>query len=275
MTRCTLEATYPRGRPLVGPLVTVSLTDSSAHRLHLHPALYRGVQTERGGLGTRWWAFPVEALRLPANGPTGRLHILLPVLGQQWRIKLGRGEPLEARLEVARLASYLGVRGRGRRGSDGRIEKTLRRTLDAAQDCGVIGRWWVERGSLGRVSGALYATPGPLSVDVVRSQRVPKPAWIPATGAELDQWMHSRNRSTGAIAGQLGISARTIRRARALGARPLPLRTRTALRKLLWRTKVGGCLPTSGQTQGGACPIGTPQATVLIDEMPPRPSLID
>jgi len=274
MSRSRLRAVYRKGKPLVGPLVTVSLTDTRAYRLHLHPALYQGVTKHDGKLGKWWWPVPMAVLRRRADRSAGRIHALAPVLGQFWRLDLGRAnrgdrEP-EARIGVERLADALNVRGRTRRGRDSRAAGTLRRTLQVAEDCELIGSWRVERGELDRLTGTLIATPGALSLTAARGQ-LERPAWIPATGRELIEWTSSLGLTSADLGEALDRSSATVRGWRRYGDRPLPAQARAALRGLLWPEQgcwfQGGCLPTSDDQRGGVCPKPIRQVTGIQQEM--------
>ena len=274
MSRSRLRAVYRKGKPLVGPLVTVSLTDTRAYRLHLHPALYQGVTKHNGKRGKWWWPVPMAVLRRPADRSAGRIHALAPVLGQLWRIDLGRAnrgdrEP-EARIGVERLAEVLNVRGRTRKGRDNRAAGTLRRTLQAAKECDLIGSWRVERGDLDRLTGTLTARPGATSLTAALD-KLDRPAWIPATGRELSKWTDSLGLASADLGDALNRPAATVRSWRRYGDRPLPAQVRGALRELLWPERgcwsQGGCLPTSVDERGGVCPKPIRQVAVMQQEM--------
>ena len=238
LKRSRLEARYRTGRPLVGPVVAEVLTDGVARKLHLHSAMYRGVTSEEGDPGNYWWAMPTEMLRLPTNRTAGRVHVLGPVLARKWRAAWSKrkrpGDMPEARVDVERLADSLAIQGTQRR-QDPRAADTLRASLEAGKSCGLVKSWRVERGNLDRLTGTLYVTPGEQALEVLRTATVPKPAWIPATGADLARWLPTLNISRQDVAKWLGIGDRTLRRlTNTHRSRPLPTRVRAALRRYLW-----------------------------------------
>jgi len=208
-------------------------------RRHTGPA--RSVTSEKGDPGNYWWAMPTELLRLPTNRPGGKVHVLAPVLAQKWRTAWGKrkhpGALPEARMGVELLADTLAVQG-ARRRHDPRVADTLRAALEAGQACGLVGDWRVERGELEQLTGTIYATPGRQAPEVLQTRSMPKPAWIPATGAELAQWFSVHGLTRAAAAELLGIPAGTLCRVpNTHRDRPLPPRVRTAIRRYLWPKK--------------------------------------
>lgn len=243
MGRAKLKAHYRHGQTLRGPLVTASLTaedrrkKETARRLHLHPALYKGVTDEDNQPGTYFWPTPIELLSIPADGTSGRVHILAPVLGGQWRAELSKAKdtPPVAKIGVDRLASYLALRPREDRMNDPRTAEQLQRTIEAGFQCGLSGKYWVERGSLGSLSGVLHVEPGPLALKVLETRQIgQRPAWIPATGNDLDRWLASQKLSAAKAAELLDINKQAMQRARQYGPNPLPVRVRKTLRRYLW-----------------------------------------
>lgn len=236
MTRCQLTVRYKTGSPLTGPLVSVIATDGSAHSIHLHPALYRGVTGDDGRWSNKWWPVPMALLRMPADHSAGKIHVLAPVLGSMWRASLAKGNPHPvARIGTKRLAKYLASGYRIDRDCDPIAAKRVEKTLEAGKQAGFINDWKVERGSLDRFTGVLVATPGKQATEVLDTGDIPKPAWIPQTGNDLKRWMHALGISSVEASTLLGIPDRTLRRARSdYGDRPLPPRIRKALRTYLW-----------------------------------------
>jgi len=72
--------------------------------------------------------------------------------------------------------------------------------------------------------------------DGVQTQLV-RPTWVPSTCVELAEWVEGSNKSIDALAKDLDVTPRTIRRALRNAAeedRPLPLGIRDALTAYLW-----------------------------------------
>lgn len=237
--RARMTAHYATGRPLAGPLVTESATDGVARRLHLHPALFRGVTREDGKPGNYWWPVPVKLLRLRADKSAGKVHVLAPVLGQQWRGELRKtpeGQAPEARIRVARLVEKLGIKTQGGRNLERRAADTLRATLDAGKRSGLVGDYRVERGNLDALSGVLVAIPGDEALHLIRRDGpVPHPAWLPATGRDVDEYLRRMGLSSAAAGEQLGLADSTLRRMCSdYRNRPLSPKVRAAFRRHLW-----------------------------------------
>jgi len=237
MSRTKLVAHYEAGKPLTGPLVTVALDDGDAFKLHLHPALFRGVETELG-LGTYWWPTPRSLLAQPADGSAGEVHLLAPVLGQLWRADLPRrrdGGPV-AKIGADRLAQRLGINRRKDRNRDTEAARKLRLTLEAGKDAGLVGEWRIEGGDLETGTGTIYATPGAASLAVVSQKpaSLPRPPWLPSTGAELRAWLVQKGLPSAEAGDLLGVSASTLRNWTSRGTRPLPKKARAALRAAVW-----------------------------------------
>ena len=101
-----------------------------------------------------------------------------------------------------------------------------------------MGSWEVKRGDLERLTGTLYATPGEQARGVLRTGTVDRPAWIPATGAELARWMHTLGWTFDAAAAALGVKRGTLGRVvYSHRDRPLPPAVRGALRRYLWPSR--------------------------------------
>jgi len=237
MSRARLSAYFRKGSPSVGPLISVIETAGPARLIKLHSGLYRGVATETG-LGSYWWAMPTKVLAEPADS---KVHVLAPVFGQLWRQAIrGRAEAApKAQIGTARLMERLAIRRQKDRNVDSRAADQARKALDAGKRSGLVGDWWVERGSLEHGTGTIYATPGQPTLDVLpgarsRSARVSPPPLLPSTGAELRGWIQQKGLSSADAAKQLGSSATTVRGWTSRGDRPLPAKARKALRNLLW-----------------------------------------
>jgi hypothetical protein len=239
MTKTKLVAHYGSGPPLTGPLVSVVLSDGDSFKIHLHPALFRGVETAEG-VGSHWWPVPRSVLALPADGTAGKVHVLAPVLGQQWRQDLVKNKKREggplAFMRADTLTERLGIHRRKDRKNDTKAARKLRVTMEAGVAGGLIGKWWVERGDLESGTGIVYSTPGPESMGVVSSRpaRLPRPPRLPDTGAELRSWLSHRGLSSKAGAELLGVAASALRNWTARGSRPLPKKARAAIRLALW-----------------------------------------
>lgn len=236
MTQAQLIAHYSTGAPICGPLITVSLTDGDAYRLHLHPALFRGVTNEDGRPGKYWWPMPLELLKLPADRTAGKIHILAVLFGSFWRASLP--DPV-ARINSGRLVEYLAIRSRDDRELDRRAAKTLQRTLEAGQKCGLIGDWDFQQGSIERLSATVVAQPGKSALDILKTSNIPKPAWLPATGKDLERWMQASDVTSFQASEILSIPDSTLRRLRSYKERPLPTRVRQAFRSYLWKEPKG------------------------------------
>jgi len=237
MKQTRLKVHYATGNPLSGPVVTESATDGSAYRLHLHPALYRGVANEEGRPGKYWWPVSVNLLRLPADRSAGKVHVLAVVLGQQWRGELRKtpDAPPVARINVARLAEKLAIRPQGGRNLERRAADTLRATLDAGKEGGLVGDYRVERGSLDALSGVLVVTPGEEAMRIREEGVIPKAAWLPATGGDVAEWLRRMALTKAAAGDRLGIPGPTLRRVCSTHRnRPLPPKVRAAFRRALW-----------------------------------------
>lgn len=245
LNRSRLEAHYQTGAPLDGPVVGEMLRDGTARLIHLHPAMYRGVMTPGGDLGSYWWGMPVELLRLPADRTAGRVHVLAPVLARSWRAawsdqkRKRQAAAPEARIGTRKLARMLAIKGTTgegkRKGADARAAKTLQVSLDAAVKCGLVGAWRVKRGDLERLTGTVYATAGGQTVDLLRGGGVPRPARLPATGGELDRWRQASGLTFDEAAAVLKIHRGTLGRVvYSHRDRPLPPSVRGALRRYLW-----------------------------------------
>lgn len=228
---------YATGRPLSGPVLEGDATDGAAYRVAFHPALYQGVTQESGALGNYWWPVSVKLLRLPADLTEGKVHVLSVILGQQWRAELGKtpeGEAPVARIDVARLADKLAILPQSDRKKQTRAADTLRTTMEAGKQGGLVGDYWVERGSLDHRTGVLYATPGDDALRI-RREGPPPSAWLPATGGDVTFWLARGGLNSKEAGERLGLPASTIRRVCSTHQnRPLPIKVRNAFRRLLW-----------------------------------------
>jgi len=229
--RATLTAQYRKGKPLTGPVLSTLETDGTARLLRLHSSLYRGVCGEEGKIGRYFWPIPMELLRLPADGTTGKIHLLAPVLGSLFRAAMSGSKDRDptAIIGAGRLADYLGM-GRETDRLKQRLAATQLRTgLDQAQQTKLIEGWTIRRGDLDNLTAVLVLTP-------TTQQLVSAPAWIPSTGDELSYWMLDLGLNTTQTAELLGAKADTIQKwAKRFRGRPLPTAARRALRRYLWR----------------------------------------
>ena len=230
-----LTAHHATGPPLVGPLVAELLSDGQARLLHIHPAFVKGVTGFDGRAGGYWWALPLQLLRMPANRTAGRVHLLGPLLAHSWRAALRHGggdsDPPEARFRAERLADLLGLQT-----VRSRAATTLKISLDSAAASGLVGEWWARGpGDLARLGGTVHATPGAGALNVLRTRQVARPAWIPATGEELEAWIRDSGATSASAAKLLGTTGGSLRRVVSTHReRPLPSPVRDLLRRHLW-----------------------------------------
>lgn len=231
-----LEARYRRGAALTGKLVNVVRQEKGkgAFLLLPHDALYRGIVDREAPY---WWPVPTELLRLPANRTAGPVYGLAVVFGQLWRTRLGKPGPTTGRIGAKLLADKLGVRGRAadstRRKRDTRAADTLRRGLESGKDCGLIDHWTVD-GDLDSLSGTVSATPGEMALEVQRTRQLVRPAWLPATGEELDTWI-AMGGGNAEAARHLEVRPARLRQVvTEYTGRPLPKPIREALWNYLW-----------------------------------------
>lgn len=240
MQRTRLEVQYPKGRPLKGPLVAFTATDTVARQIKLHPALYKGIKHEDGSLGTWWWWGPLELLAMPADRGAGRVHTFAVATGHFWRSSLRDGEIKPARVSAARLVDYLGIRGRaGEEGkhytTDTNAARTLQTTLEAAKEAGSLGQWEIDHGRLEDLSAVLVLRPSAEALELIKgTRRIERPAFLPATGTELTSWLQRNDWSATEAGERIGVAGSTMRRSAAYGVRPLPDNVRRALRRYLW-----------------------------------------
>jgi hypothetical protein len=255
--RTRLEAHYSDGKPLIGPLVSLALTDGTARKVGIHPALYRGVRASDGKRGEYFWPIPLDLLKLHAKGENGRVHTLAVVAGMLFRANLRERAVESPRIRVGRLAEHLAVQGRkgesARRLRDERMGETLKSTLDAGVACDLLGSYHLEidgrkspLASLANPEAVVVFTPGREARAIIATGRHPYPTYCPATGEELVRWLAHSGQSASEAARWLGLPAHAVQRASAYGARPLPTRVRGALRARLW-----GALPTGRDAGGG------------------------
>jgi len=236
MQQATLRAHFHKGPPSNGPLVAVNETAGAARLLRLHSALYRGVATEAGELGTYWWAMSMKVIAEP---PGTRVHVLAPVFGQLWRqgiTKRKAGQAPTLRIGAGRLMERVGIHRRKGRARDPIAARKLRDALEAGKRSELVGDWELEGGDLDLGTGVIHATPGEPTMSVLSGSpaNTYRPAWIPATGGELRAWIRQKGLNSKGAASRLGAAPATVRRWTNLGGRPLPPKARKALRELLW-----------------------------------------
>lgn len=226
-----LEAHFETGKPLVGPLVGHRMTDGTARKLALHDALYAGVRRPDGTYGNYWWPVPLAQLRLNATGSAGRAHVLSVVAGSLFRANLTKPY---ASITAGRLTDRLGIARRNDRDTDTRAARELRQTLDTGQAAGMVSRVECEDFSNPRAVVRLY--PGEEALRVAAGAAPHRPTQLPATGADLDQWVREARITLRDATEMLELPYSTLRRAIGYGERPLPTNVRAALRRRLWRT---------------------------------------
>ena len=258
LSRTKLEARYADGGKLSGPILATTLTDGTARKQSLHPALYTGIRAPDGDKrGNRWWPAPIGLLALPADKSAGKVHALAVVLASIFRARLKDKEVSAAKVCSRKLCDNLGITWRTDRPTDSRAGEQLARTLDAGKACGLMASWLVERGGdLSNPDALVCIEPGEAARQIVTGERgTPFPTWIPSTGEELALWLRKQGKSAAEAGRDLGIEERTMRRAAAYGDRPLQPDVRAALRRRLWPDFARK--PTD--TEGGAL---TPQRTM-------------
>lgn len=230
-----LEAHFESGKPLVGPLVGHRMTDGTARKLALHDALYAGVRRPDGTYGNYWWPVPLAQLRLNATGSAGRAHVLSVVAGSLFRANLTKPY---ASITAGRLTDRLGIARRNDRDTDTRAARELRQTLDKGQAAGMVSRVECEDLSDPRAVVRLY--PGEEALRVAAGVAPHRPAQLPATGADLDQWVREARITLKDATQMLELPYSTLRRAVGYGERPLPTNVRAALRRRLWGASMTG-----------------------------------
>ena len=229
-----LEAHYENGSPLIGPLVAANLTDGTARRLTLHPAIYAGVRRPTGELGNYFWSVPLEVLRVPVGGPQGgrvRVHGLAFTAGDLFRAN--QGGP--AKISSRRLMHRLGIGKNDGRERNTRGAETLQRTLDSGKAAGLLDGYDVEGGDLANPRSVVCLRPGNEARQLwTGADTLRRPARIPGTGAELVGWLNDAGMTATDAAELMGVEARSFQRGASYGERPLPPKLRAALRHHLW-----------------------------------------
>jgi hypothetical protein len=223
-----LEAHYDTGRPLVGPLVALQLSDGTARKVALHDALYAGIRRPTGEPGAYFWPVPIEALRAPAS--TGRVHTLVFVAGQLFRAEQCQAKTIRASLLMHRL----GIRWNADRQWNSRGAAELQRTLDDAIRTGVLSGYDVRGEGLADPNALVRLQPGAAAQRWWRGEAGRRPEPLPSTGAELASWLHQTGWSAAAAAEVIGAKPLAVQRAAKYGDRPLPPKIRAALRRRLW-----------------------------------------
>ena len=239
LTQTHLTVHYSKGRPLRGPIIAdTGLTDTHAHRMMLHPALYRGVTGLEGEIQRYWWPLPLKALQLPTNAEASHVHILSVVAGQLWRAALpetAEGDSIKARIKVERLNQYLNIYTGDDRHRQTRAADILRRTLDKAHEVDILGSWRCE-GELENPNGVIILQAGELASGLARGDiRVERPSWLPSSSDDLRDFMKQKGWSAAKTARIIGVSPRSLQNVVQYGSeRPISLNVRHAFRRLLW-----------------------------------------
>lgn len=229
-----LIARYKTGKPLEGPLLAVTLTDGTARRVNLHPALYVGIRTPDGKPGNRWWPAPRNLLALPSNEAKG-VHVLALVAGNMFRAALKDNNVEPQRITAGLLADKLGLIYRDDRESDTRAGKRLASTLEAGVTAGLLAGFTIVRGELSHREALIELQPGESALALVRGDvGRPFPPLVPQTGAELATWLYKRGLSATGAGELLGVNKETMKRAARYGERPLQPDVRAALVAHLW-----------------------------------------
>ena len=236
LSRVHLKALYKTGSPLEGPLVTMGMRRDKARSLHLHSALYRGVTNIDGSLGSYFWALPIKLLQLPANEKSTHVHVLSFAAAELWRARglPQDGEPSTARIKVDKLAKKIGINKRGDRRVDNQQANVLKAALEQGKALGVWN-WSHKGGKFEAFEGTIELTAGKETSELVKSRFIQRPPLIPTTGDDLALWIQGTGETLASLAEKLRIAESTLRRVRKFGVRPLPEKTRDALRAFLWQ----------------------------------------
>lgn len=245
-----IEAFYGQGDPIVGPMIANLASVRPEHKgsgkggrraldrarkIAIHDALYTGIRAPDGEPGNWWWLIPTELLRAPADGTTGRVHLLAVYLGSMFRTQLKDGRVGPVKVTARHLANVLGYSGRqDGRLRDDRMKRGLETTLEEGRRLG-IGTPTVVRGTLDRDNALVEFELGNRVQECIERRQRPLAAFVPATGDEFERWLSDSGLTTRQTATLLDVSTRLVQLAARYGLRPLPWPVRNGLRSYLWK----------------------------------------
>lgn len=239
LSAITLTAKFASGEPISQKLLTVNRWQGAApdawasgvraRNITYHPGMYTGVRTIDGEPGRCFWNVPARLL-LQAS-PSTPVHVMARTSGAYFRANMSRLKANEQEVvewSVGAIAADHGLPFTG--ATDGRGGDRVKRLADQSV---AVGIWdsYQTTGPFRSADTKLLIRPGKEGLTGDQTW----PARVPETGAELDDWLTAKGMSTAELAAELGnVSARTIRRAVAEGARPLAYPVRRAMRLYLW-----------------------------------------
>ena len=198
--------------------------------LIIHPALYEGVRKGPNELGTLWAPAPAELAHIDerTHPHALALGLILPI---RWRWDLSAGQEHlvltgEKLLETAAIPYSTH--------NAGRAWQTLDRNLRALQGIGAVGRVEWEDEERNTLKGRCRLYPPAWIRDRLVHHLLPDEearSVAILTGTDLTDWRRSLGLSQAALAVQLGLSERTVRRAETLADRLLTPSFRKALER--------------------------------------------
>lgn len=226
-----LTVRFPEGEYLKGPILATVERSREARLIRLHSALYSGVRDEEGSMGNRWWWCPQEVLKQENIAGV----MTAPAFGYLFRGTLGEGRVRgPARERVGRLAQRLAIRWRNNRQTDGQVGERVRTALEAGVAAGTLGRYTVE-GAITHRDSVVSAWPGEGALQCLERRGLARVAPLPATGADVADWIKRGGESVTSAAELLDVNPRTLRRAIRGGNAPIPYGLRSKFRAFLWR----------------------------------------
>ena len=222
---------------LRGPILAVTQRGEALHgsewaleglELVIHPVLYEGVRKGSGELGTLWTPAPAELAQIDerTHPHALALGLLLPI---RWRWDYDSGQD-HLILTGQKLLETAGIHRSAQ--NPNRAWQTLDRNLQALQAIGGLGHVEWEPGEQHTLEGRCRLHPPTWVRDRLVHRLFPEETSRNAdvlTGADLAEWRRSLGLSQEALASQLGLSERTIRRAEASMDRSLTASLRKAL----------------------------------------------
>ena len=241
LTRLEIAVYNPDGTLRVrGPILTVTQRGEALRgsewaleglELVIHPVLYEGVRKTSGEIGTLWAPAPVELAHLDERTHPHALALGL-ILPMRWRWDQGEDPQDYLVLTGEKLLDTAGIPRHPEH--PGRGWQTLDRNLEALQAIGGVGQIVWEPGEQHTLAGRCRLYPPTWVRDrlVHRLQPTedpPRTSFL--TGSDLVKWRRSVEFTQAELAGQLGLSERTLRRAEANPDRPLTLTVREAIER--------------------------------------------
>lgn len=222
---------------LRGPILAVTQRGEALHgsewaleglELVIHPVLYEGVRKGSGELGTLWTPAPAELAQIDerTHPHALALGLLLPI---RWRWDYDTGQD-HLILTGQKLLETAGIHRSAR--NPNRAWQTLDRNLQALQAIGGLGHFEWEPGEQHTLEGRCRLHPPTWVRDRLVHRLFPEETSRKSdvlTGTDLAEWRRSLGLSQEALASQLGLSERTIRRAEASMDHSLTASLRKAL----------------------------------------------